>query len=64
MSYRSNGFLNFENLKFIWTGYGDDVISHFRKKRIFRDIRDNQENDAKTMQKPLEEVASLKMKLT
>ena len=34
--------------KITWTGYGDDVIDHFRKKSIvFRDTRDHQEHDAK-----------------
>ena len=31
-----------------WTGYGDDVNDHFRKKSLFfRDTRDHQEHDTK-----------------
>ena len=37
-----------ENLGFTWTGYGDDVIDHFRKKSLFfRDTREHPEHDAK-----------------
>ena len=48
MRYHSTDFLKVENLRFTWTGYGDDVIDHFREKSIvFRDTRDSQEHDAK-----------------
>ena len=41
-------FLKIENLIFTWTGYGDDVIDHFRKKSIiFRDMRTHGEHNAK-----------------
>ena len=34
--------------KITWTGYGDDVIDHFRKKSIiFRDMRTQGEHDSK-----------------
>ena len=34
-------------MRFTWTGYGDDVIDHFREKSLFfQDTRDNQEYDA------------------
>ena len=37
-----------ENLRFTWTGYGDDIIDHFRKKSIiFQDTRDHQGHDTK-----------------
>ena len=46
--YHSTYFLGGENFGFTWTGYGDDVIDHFRKKSLFfQDTRDNQEYDAK-----------------
>ena len=56
-------------MRFTWTGYGDDVIDHFRKKSIiFRDTRDHQEYDAKNRlslpspspEKPLAEIDELK----
>ena len=48
LRYHSTNFLKVENLRFTWTGYGDDVIDHFRKKSIvFRDTRDHQEHDSK-----------------
>ena len=56
-------------MRFTWTGYGDDVIDHFRKKSIiFRDTTDNQEHDAKnrllipgpSSEKPVAEIAQLK----
>ena len=34
--------------KITWTGYGDDVIDHFRKKSIiFRDMRTQGKHDTK-----------------
>jgi len=56
-------------LRFTWTGNGDDVIDHFRKKSIIiRDTTDNQEHDAKkrllipgpSSEKPVAEIAQLK----
>ena len=56
-------------MRFTWTGYGDDVIDHFRKKLLFfRDTRDNQEYNAKNRlsipgpspEKPVAEIARLK----
>ena len=48
LRYHSTNFLKVENLRFTWTGYGDDVIGHFRKKSIiFRDMRTQWERDAK-----------------
>ena len=56
-------------MRFTWTGYGDDVIDHFREKCIvFRDTRDHQEHDAKnrllipgpSSEKPLAEIHELK----
>ena len=56
-------------MRFTWTGYGDDVIDHFRKKAIvFRDTRDHQEHDAKnrlsipspSSEKPVAEIDQLK----
>ena len=47
MRYHSTYLLKVENLRFTWTGYGDDVIDHFREKSLFfQDTRDNQEYDA------------------
>ena len=69
LRYHSTNFLKVENLRFTWTGYGDDVIDHFRKKSIiFRDTTDNQEHDAKnrllipgpSSEKPVAEIAQLK----
>ena len=46
--YRSPNFLKIKNLSLTWTGYGDDVIDHFRKETLFfRDTRDHQEHDTK-----------------
>ena len=73
MRYHSVGFLKVENLRFTWTGYGDDVIDHFREKYIvFRDTRDHQEHDAKnrllisgpSFEKPVAEIDQLKKKPT
>ena len=56
-------------MRFTWTGYGNDVIDHFRKKSIiFRDTRDHQEHDAKnrllisgpSFEKPEAEIDQLK----
>ena len=56
-------------MRFTWTGYGDDVIDHFRKKSIiFRDTTDNQEHGAKnrllipgpSSEKPVAEIHELK----
>ena len=67
--YHSTYFLGVENFGFTWTGYGDDVIDHFRKKSIiFRDTTDNQEHDAKnrllipgpSSEKPVAEIHQLK----
>ena len=69
MRYHSVGFLKVENLRFTWTGYGDDVIDHFREKSIvFRDTRDHQEHDVKnrlsipgpSSEKSVAEIAQLK----
>ena len=60
-------------MRFTWTGYGDDVIDHFREKSLFfRDTRDNTEHDAKnrlsisitSFEKTLAEIVSVKQKLT
>ena len=60
-------------MRFTWTGYGDDVIDHFREKSLFfQDTGDNQEYDAKnrlsipvlSSEKPLAEVISDKRKST
>ena len=73
LRYHSTYFLKEEILGFTWTGYGDDVIDHFRKKSLFfRDTRDHQEHDAKNRlsipttrsEKPLAEIISVKKKLT
>ena len=46
--YHSTYFLTVEIFGFTWTGYGDDVIGHFRKKSFFfQDTRDHHEYDAK-----------------
>ena len=48
LRYHNTNFPEVENLRFTRTGYGDDVIDHFRKKSIiFRDTRDHQEHDTK-----------------
>ena len=69
MRYHSTYLRKVENLRFTWTGYGDDVIDHFRKKSIiFRDTTDNQEHDAKnrllipgpSSEKPVAEIHQLK----
>ena len=71
--YQSTYFPGVENFGFTWTGYGDDVIDHFRKKSLFfQDTRDNQKYDAKNRlsipgpspEKLMAEVYSLKRKLT
>ena len=71
--YHSPDFLKIKNLWFTWTGYGDDVIDHFRKKSLFfRDTREHPEHDAKNRlsisitgsEKTLAEIESVKRKLT
>ena len=48
LKYHNTYFLTVENFGFTWTGYGDDVIHHFRKKSLFfQDTRHNQKYDAK-----------------
>jgi len=71
--YHSTYFLGVENFGFTWTGYGDDVIDHFRKKSLFfRDAGDSREYDAGGRlsmpgpgpEKLVAEVCSFKKKLT
>ena len=71
LRYHSTYFLKVEIFGFTWTGYGDDVIDHFRKKSLFfRDTREHPEHDAKnrlwisitSSEKTLAEIASVKKK--
>ena len=66
-------FVKNKNSGSTWTGYGDDVIVHFRTKSLFfLDTRDHQEYDTKkrlsisgpSFSEVLAEVESVKRKLT